>query len=112
MDHRPQGLVPASASTLKLMANGSRLTCTNDPLNGDEGDVDLLGELVHRLVGVLIGQRVDVGPHARELDCRKGRVSSFFLKKSCGGSKIDLVSTHVQFEFAFFPSCVSYLRNY
>lgn len=46
------------------------LTSSDDPLYGDERDVDLLGKFVHCLVGIFVGEGVNVGTHPRELDCR------------------------------------------
>lgn len=46
------------------------LTSSDDPLDGDERDVNLLGKFVHRLVGIFIGEGVNVGTHPRELNCR------------------------------------------
>lgn len=40
-------------------------TCSDDFLNLHAGDVDLTGELVHRLVGVFVSERVDVDFHTR-----------------------------------------------
>lgn len=40
-----------------------QLTCTDDLLDFDGGDVDLLGELSDGLVGVLIGEGVNVDLH-------------------------------------------------
>lgn len=40
-------------------------TCSDDFLDLHAGDVDLAGELVHRLVGVLVSERVDVDFHTR-----------------------------------------------
>lgn len=37
-----------------------RLTCSDDLLDLDEGNIDFLGKLSHGLVGVLVGERVDV----------------------------------------------------
>lgn len=48
----------------------SWLTSSDDPLYGDERDVDLLGKFVHCLVGIFVGEGVNVGTHPRELDCR------------------------------------------
>ena len=45
------------------------LTCTDDTLNADAGGVDLLSEVPHGLVWVLVRVRVDVSPTAWELDC-------------------------------------------
>lgn len=39
-------------------------TCSNHLLNFDTGDVNFLGKLPHCLIGVLIGERVDVDLHA------------------------------------------------
>lgn len=52
---------------------GGKLTCTNNPLNLNAGRVQLLGELVHGPVGVLVGFRVDVGFGAWKFNCRKVR---------------------------------------
>lgn len=67
---RRHDLISATSTLKPQLKPQAALTRSDDPLDGDEGDVDLLGELVHRLVGVLVGQRVDVGAHPRELDCR------------------------------------------
>lgn len=40
------------------------LTGADDLLNLDAGDVDLLGELAHGLVGVLVCERIDVDLHS------------------------------------------------
>lgn len=42
----------------------ARPTCSNDFFNLDEGYIDLLGELSDRLVGILIGEGVDVDLHS------------------------------------------------
>lgn len=43
-------------------------TCSDHPLDADAGRVDLLGELVDGLGGVLVGVRVDVGLYPGEGD--------------------------------------------
>lgn len=40
-------------------------TCTDDLLDLDGGDVDLLGKFVDGLVGVFVGKGVDVDLHPR-----------------------------------------------
>lgn len=39
-------------------------TCSNHLLNFDTGDINFLGKLPHCLIGVLIGERVNVDLHA------------------------------------------------
>lgn len=41
----------------------ARPTCSNDLLNLHERHIDLLGELSHRLIGVLVGEGVNVDLH-------------------------------------------------
>lgn len=57
------------------------LTGSDDPLYRDERHVDLLCKLMHCLVGVFIGERVDVGPYAREFNYR-GKCMVWFLLTS------------------------------
>lgn len=44
-------------------------TGSDHPLDADPGGVDLLGELVDGLRGVLISIRVHIGLYSRERDC-------------------------------------------
>ena len=44
-------------------------TGSDHPLDADPGGVDLLGELVDGLRGVLIRVRVHIGLYSRERDC-------------------------------------------
>ena len=55
-------ILPPVAQELGLV------TCADDLRDLHTGDVDLLGELADRLVGVLVGERVDV-----DLDPRRPR---------------------------------------
>ena len=73
-----------------LAANGwhratvlHRLTSTDDELNGDEGRVDLLCELSHRLVRILVRVRVDVDLVCGTLGSRAERVGGWK-----GGDKV------------------------
>lgn len=47
----------SKASTLR--------TCTNDLLDLDSGDVNLLGELSYSLIGVFVGKGIYVDLHPR-----------------------------------------------
>lgn len=48
-----------------------QLTSANDPFNGDERHVNLLGKFMYCLVRVFIGEGVNVGTHSGELNCRR-----------------------------------------
>lgn len=41
------------------------VTCANDLLDLHAGDVDLLGEFAHCLIGILVGEGVNVDLHSR-----------------------------------------------
>lgn len=57
--------------------NTTKLTRSNDSLYANVGRIDLFGEVPDSLVGVLVGVRMDVGPAARKLDWRSGKVEKW-----------------------------------
>lgn len=55
-----------------LLAHNS-LTGSNNPLDGDTADINLLGELVDSLVGIFISVGIDIRADRGEFDCDEER---------------------------------------
>lgn len=77
----PHRRPPRTSASLFKASAGNEGTCADDLLDFHAGDVDLLGELVHGVVGVLVGEGVDVHfdpwrdwrEEAREVNVNKTR---------------------------------------
>lgn len=62
------------------------LTCAHDFIYGDTGGIQLFGEFVHSLAGVLVRVRVHVGSDTWKMYCSGSREWDLLVNKICDDS--------------------------